>query len=201
MVICINIVNCALPVDPLSAEKCFHWGGGKREKEERKKTQSALGYLVTAWLCYTSGWVLEGSNWYFPKTGATVDALTLKRLSGKKSPHHIPQGFDRRFQNYVSFFFLCNNLSISVFNSKSMPSLYSSCVYMNIYVIKISSLDVNNSHNVWNIHSLFSLSQVGINVACTSMFSCCEFKQIMAHVTTFQWFPVRTTTARLTKSD
>lgn len=72
---------------------------------ERKKTQSALGYLVTARLCYTSGWVLEGSNWYFPKTGATVDALTLKRLSGKKSPHHIPQRFDRRFQNYVSFFF------------------------------------------------------------------------------------------------
>lgn len=42
-------------------------------------------------------------------------------------------------------------------------------------------------------HSLFSLSQVGINVAClqitlgaTSMFSCCELQQIMAHVTTFQ---------------
>lgn len=35
-------------------------------------------------------------------------------------------------------------------------------------------------------HSLFSLSQVGINVAClqitlgaTSMFSCCELQQIM----------------------
>lgn len=91
-VICINIVtqlmSCILLLDPLSAEKTFHWG--------LRKDHRALVYLLTTRICYSPECrrdhavpLLKKVDISGSKSGTTVDVLALILLYQVSRVHNV----------------------------------------------------------------------------------------------------------------